>query len=91
VQVEIAGETHRDALLVPVAAVVQEGEESFVYTVDAGRKAHRVAVRTGIAAGGEVEVRQGVAPGDRVVVEGQNGLPDGATVLPTGSSSGSGR
>lgn len=83
VQVEIAGEEHRDAVVVPAAAVVEEGAESFVYTVDGGSHAHRVAVRLGIASGSEVEVLAGVMPGARVVVEGQNGLPDGAAVAPS--------
>jgi RND family efflux transporter MFP subunit len=83
VQVEIAGEEHRDAVVVPAAAVVQEGPESFLYTVDGRKHAHRVAVRLGIANGSEVEVLAGVAAGARVVVEGQNGLPDGAAVVPS--------
>jgi membrane fusion protein (multidrug efflux system) len=80
VQVEIAGEEHRDAVVVPAAAVVQEGPQTFVYTVDAQNKAHRVEVRLGITTGPEAEVLAGIAAGTRVVVQGQNGLPDGATV-----------
>jgi RND family efflux transporter MFP subunit len=82
VQVEIAGAEHPDAVIAPAAAVVQEGPATFIYTVDAQNKAHRVAVRLGIANGSEVEVLAGVAPGARVIVEGQNGLPDGAAILP---------
>jgi RND family efflux transporter MFP subunit len=82
VQVEIAGREHRDAVIAPAAAIVQEGPESFVYTVDAQSHAHRVPVRLGINSGSETEILAGVAPGARVVVEGQNGLPDGAEVIP---------
>ncbi len=80
VEVEILGGEHPAAVLVPTAAVVQEGPESSVYTVDAAAKAHRVRVTAGIAADGRTEILAGVSPGDRVVVQGQNGLPDGATV-----------
>jgi membrane fusion protein (multidrug efflux system) len=80
VQVEIAGEEHRDTVIVPSAAVVQEGPRSFVYTVDAQNHAHRVEVRLGITAGPDSEILSGMAAGAPVVVQGQNGLPDGATV-----------
>jgi cobalt-zinc-cadmium efflux system membrane fusion protein len=80
VQVEIAGAEHRDAVIAPAAAIVEEGPESFVFTVDAEGKAHRVPVKLGIRSDGEVEILSGVAPGARVVVEGQNGLPDGSAV-----------
>jgi RND family efflux transporter MFP subunit len=82
VEVEIAGEEHRDAVVAPTAAVVQEGPQAFLYTVDGESHAHRVEVQLGIAAGPEVEVLSGLAAGDRVVVQGQNGLPDGAVVTP---------
>jgi RND family efflux transporter MFP subunit len=81
VQVEIAGAEHRDAVLVPAAAIVQEGPESFVYTVDAQHHTHRAAVRVGIAGGAEVEILTGLTPSTQVIVEGQNGLPDGAAVV----------
>jgi RND family efflux transporter MFP subunit len=81
VQVEIAGAEHRDAVIVPSAAIVQEGPESFVYTVDAQNHAHRVPVRAGIASGAEIEILSSLTPGTKVIVEGQNSLPDGATVV----------
>jgi RND family efflux transporter MFP subunit len=81
VQVEMDAEEHRDAVVVPAAAIVQEGTETSVYTVDEQKHAHQVKVRTGIAAGSEVEVLSGLAAGARVIVEGQNGLPDGAVVV----------
>jgi membrane fusion protein (multidrug efflux system) len=48
VQVEIEGEERRDTLLIPAAAVVQEGPQTFVYTVDAQNHAHRGEVRLGV-------------------------------------------
>jgi RND family efflux transporter MFP subunit len=87
VQVEISGEEHRDAVLVPAAAVVQEGPQTFVYTVDDKNHAHRTEVRLGIATGPAAEVLSGLAAGARVVVQGQNGLPDDAVVTPTSPTS----
>jgi RND family efflux transporter MFP subunit len=87
VQVELAGEEHRDAVIVPAAAVVQEGPQSFVFTVDAQNHAHRVEVRLGITNGAEAEALSGLTAGTRVVVQGQNGLPDGAVVTPAAAGS----
>jgi len=80
VQVEILGPEHRQALLVPTPAVLQEGTESYVYTVDPAQKAHRHRVEVGLAASGQSEILAGLAPGDRVIVQGQHALPDGAEV-----------
>ncbi len=83
VDVEIYGVEHSAAVLVPAAALVQEGAESFVFTVDAGKKAHRRPVRVGVVAAGKAEILSGVAAGETVVVSGQAALPDGAMVEPT--------
>jgi hypothetical protein len=82
VQIEIQGQLDAGVVLVPAAALVQEGTQSYLFTVDAQSKAHRRPVRVGIVAGGQAEILAGVAPGEAVVVSGQNALPDGATTTP---------
>jgi len=82
VRVEIQGQPDAGAVLVPAAALVQEGTQSYLFVVDAQAKAHRRPVRVGIVAAGQAEILAGVAPGDRVVVSGQNALPDGAATMP---------
>ena len=82
VQIEIQGQPDAGVVLVPAAALVQEGTQSYLFTVDAQSKAHRRPVRVGIVAGGQAEILAGVAPGEAVVVSGQNALPDGATTTP---------
>jgi RND family efflux transporter MFP subunit len=82
VRVEIAGPPRDGVVLVPAAALVEEGTDSFLFTVDAQGKAHRRQVQVGIVAGGSAEIRAGVAPGEAVVTGGQNGLPDGAATQP---------
>jgi RND family efflux transporter MFP subunit len=79
VEVHIVTESHPGAIVIPRAAVIREGDESFVM-VAAENRAHRRAVTLGLAAGGRVEVRSGVAQGDLVIVRGQEGLPDGAAI-----------
>src|SRR6185503_17553570 len=75
-EVEIQGEEHQAAVLVPADALVQEGPESFVFTVDAQKKAHRRKVEVGVVAAGQAEILSGVKAGEPVVVRGQTTLPD---------------
>jgi membrane fusion protein (multidrug efflux system) len=88
--VEIYGEQRQAAVLVPADALVQEGAQSFVYTVDAQKKAHRREVTVGVTAGGQTEILSGVKAGETVVVRGQTALPDGATVEPAEEEGGAG-
>ena len=80
VDVEIIAEARPKVVVVPAAAIVREGDEAFVMIAGADDKAKRRPVKLGLAAGGLVEVTSGVAAGDRVIVRGQDGLPDGAHV-----------
>jgi RND family efflux transporter MFP subunit len=82
VAVEIFSAEHSGIVVIPSEAVVEEAGHAYVYVVDREQKAHRREIERGIDSGREVEVRSGVAPGDRVIVAGQNALPDGATVSP---------
>jgi len=88
VDVEIQGEEHQAAVLVPAEAIVQEGPQSFVFTVDAQKKAHRREVEVGVVAAGQAEILSGVKTGELVVVRGQTTLPDGATVEMTETAEG---
>lgn len=71
----------RQTLSVPELALVQIGQQAFVFRVDAGEIAHQVPVRAGARRRGEVEVVSGLAAGDRIVVEGTVKLRDGAAVV----------
>jgi RND family efflux transporter MFP subunit len=82
VQVEIETSEHRGVVVIPVAAVVQEGPRAYVYVVTADKQAHRRELRTGIASGGEIEALAGLTAGELVIVQGQTALPDGAVVTP---------
>jgi RND family efflux transporter MFP subunit len=80
VQVEILGREHPAVVLVPPAAIVREGQTAVVMTVGPDSKAHRNAVDVGVVTHDAVEIRKGIKAGDRVIVRGQNGLPDGAAL-----------
>jgi len=70
----------RDALVVPRDVVMDSGDRKVVYVVGTDRVAESRPVVTGAAAGGRVEVIEGLEPGDRVVVRGQSRLEPGVTV-----------
>ena len=80
VEVEILGPEHNAEILVPPAAIIRDGESTVVMTVGADSKAHRNEVEVGVVTPDAAEVRKGLKKGDRVIVRGQNGLPDGAAV-----------
>ena len=70
----------REAVVIPEIAVVQVGNDAFVYRVGADAKVTQTAVKIGARRRGEAEVLEGLAPGDRIVVDGTAKLRDGATV-----------
>lgn len=66
-------------LLVPETAVRSEGETSVLFLVRDGRVERR-AVAIGARAGGRIEVRSGIRPADRIVVDPPPELADGDAV-----------
>ena len=72
-----------EAVLVPVAAVMNEDGRQSVFVVEDG-EAQRRSIRVGHRNNGELEVREGLEPGERVVVIGQASLRSGAQVLVIG-------
>jgi membrane fusion protein, multidrug efflux system len=69
----------RTAVLIPEEAVVAEGDQTFVFTVQ-DQRAERRPVRLGQRQAGTVEVLDGIAAGEPVVREGVQRLRDGAAV-----------
>jgi HlyD family secretion protein len=64
------------AVAVPSSAVVRDGNRDTVWVVENGR-AERRTVRLGAQGDAFVEVREGVKPGDRVVVRGAERVREG--------------
>jgi membrane fusion protein, multidrug efflux system len=78
-RLNIVWDTRRDALLIPRVAIVDDDTAESVFVVVDG-KAERRPVRTGYARGSRIEIIDGLAGDEEVVVIGQAGLRDGATV-----------
>jgi len=78
--------TQRIALLVPEIAVVQVGERTFVYRVKPDASVEQVDVRIGTRSEGQAEILDGVAAGDRIVVDGTGKLRPGAKIVDTAAA-----
>lgn len=79
VEVSIVVSSRDAAVAVPAAAVVRQGDTVSVFVVADGKAVRHDAV-TGLASDQNVELLKGAAAGDRVIVDGLDGLPDGAKV-----------
>lgn len=75
----IKGTTEREVVVIPEAAVLPRGQETFVYVVD-GTTAVERRVKLGQRSNAQVEVVEGLTPPATVVTAGQQKLRDGATI-----------
>jgi membrane fusion protein (multidrug efflux system) len=79
-RMRLALETADQALVIPLEAVLATPRgDKVVFVVQDGKAVQRT-VATGIEHGGLVQVVAGLAPGDQVVIAGQDGLIDGREV-----------
>ena len=78
-RVELVKDIFLDALAIPLYAIITRGNEHFVYVEHSGRVKRR-AVQLGVLSGWEVHVRDGLSPGERVIVVGHRLLDDGQEV-----------
>jgi membrane fusion protein (multidrug efflux system) len=84
INVEIAG-AERTALLLPEIAVTQIGRDSFVFRVGDKGSVEQVKVVAASRRDGKVEIVEGVAIGDRIVVDGTGKLRPGNTIVEAGA------
>jgi multidrug efflux system membrane fusion protein len=80
VNVRMQVDTRHDATIVPSAAIQRSAQGTFVYVVKEDGTAALRKVSVGVAEGENVTIDSGLAPGERVVVEGSDRLRDGAKV-----------
>ena len=78
--------TREGALLVPEEAVLQRADGEVVFLTTADNHARRVVVKTGLQRDGKVEILEGVAAGDEVIVRGHAALVDGTPISRQGTS-----
>jgi membrane fusion protein (multidrug efflux system) len=80
VRVEIVAEQHPNALAVPVGAVIHDEENAYVMIAGPDKKAHKRKVTLGLTTPALAEITGGLKAGEAVIVQGQQGLPDGADI-----------
>lgn len=80
VRVEIVAEQRPSALAVPLEAIIHEDEDAFVMVAGGDNKAHKRKVTIGLTTPKLAEITGGLKAGDAVIVQGQQGLPDGAAI-----------
>jgi membrane fusion protein (multidrug efflux system) len=71
---------HRDALTIPLRALIQEDERTSVYVVR-NQEAELRTIDTGLRSNGRVEVLGGLSEDEQVVIDGHSALKDGSKVL----------
>ena len=79
VRVEIRTDTKPDAIVIPKRALVEEDGHNYVYVANKDT-AKRTKVALGYQREGMVEIRDGVAAGQSVVVAGQGALKEGGKI-----------
>ena len=67
-------ETRHGVVLIPAPAVQRGPQGAYVYVVNQNQTATMRPVTIGVTEGNDVQVTSGVAPGDMVVVDGQDKL-----------------
>ncbi len=77
--VELIRKAHKRALIVPLYAVINQGEDQFVYIENSG-SAKKVQVDVGLLVDWQVHITSGLKPNDRVIVVGHRLLNEGQTV-----------
>jgi membrane fusion protein, multidrug efflux system len=80
VNVQLLLDTHKDVTTMPTAGVQRGVPGTFVYLVNADNTVSVRKVELGVTDGDRVEVRSGLQPGDKIVVDGADKLRDGAKI-----------
>ncbi len=73
-------DTHRGVVLMPSAAIQRSPQDTFVYVVKGDQTVEMRKIKTSATEGDQIEVDQGVSPGDTVVIQGTDKLQQGMKV-----------
>jgi len=83
---EIVAQVRADAIVIPIEALVPDGEEFKVFVVDAAGTARARAVEVGSKTDKLAEITKGLTAGERIVTYGAYGIEDSAKVVPIGAN-----
>jgi multidrug efflux system membrane fusion protein len=74
-------DTHKDVTTMSTAGIQRGAPGTFVYLVNADSTVSVRPVKLGVTDGDHVEILSGLAPGDRIVIDGADKLRDGAKIV----------
>jgi membrane fusion protein, multidrug efflux system len=80
VNVRLLVDTHKDVTTMSTAGIQRGVPGTFVYLVNADSTVSVRPVKLGVTEGERVEILSGLAPGDRIVIDGADKLRDGAKI-----------
>jgi multidrug efflux system membrane fusion protein len=80
VNVRLLLDTHKDVTTMTTSGVQRGVPGTFVYLINADNTVSVRPVKLGVTDGDRVEVVSGLAPGDRIVIDGADKLRDGAKI-----------
>ncbi len=80
VNVHLLADTLKDVVLAPSAAIQFGTNGTFVYALDGDKKVAIRQLKVGASDGENTVITEGLAPGDRVVLEGTDRLKEGSEV-----------
>lgn len=70
----------KDAIVVPDKVIQDDGNTSYVFTIDSEKLAHKKKIKTGASYKGSVLVKQGLTAGENLVIKGQTLIVDSSRV-----------
>jgi multidrug efflux system membrane fusion protein len=80
VNIRLLLDTHKDVTTMSTAGIQRGVPGTFVYLINADNTVSVRKVMLGVTDGDRVEVTSGLAPGDRIVIDGADKLRDGAKI-----------
>ena len=83
VRVLIEDNKPKTVVTVPQQAIALDQTGPYLFTVDDKNVVHLQRVKTGTVRNGQLVITEGLKPGDKVVVQGQQRIRDGMTVAPS--------
>jgi cobalt-zinc-cadmium efflux system membrane fusion protein len=86
---QITVAVHPNAVSVPLAALVPDGDGIQVFVIDSAHRAHATLVTVGARSDQRAEITSGLSGGETVVTVGAYGVDDSATVVPPGGGAAS--
>jgi multidrug efflux system membrane fusion protein len=81
VNVRLLLDTHKDVTTMSTAGIQRGVPGTFVYLINADNTVSVRPVQLGITDGDHVEVRSGLVPGDRIVIDGADKLREGGKIV----------